>query len=223
MASFALPLAGDAISAGLSLFGGGGAAGTDRKQQLAAYGDLNATQAQQSEAGGADTGAASRYYQALLSGNPTAIAAATQPIANATAQQTQQQRQAIVANGGARTGGTNATTQNLNGNADATTADAVSRAQNGAAAPLASLGSEETGKGLQAASTLGSEATANRGQSDKIASQKGAALGAFTSSPEAAKFAKSVSGFLLGNGGNSGTFGSGAPTQVDPSDPSYNG
>lgn len=217
MAAFALPLAGDAISLGLGLFGGKGAAGTDRANELDAYGRLKSIGTQQTEAGGSDTGAASRYYQALLSGNPTAIASATQPIANATAAQTDAQRQAIVANGGARTGGTNAGTQTATTTADAATADAVSRVQGGAAAPLASIGEAETGKGLSAASNLGSLAEGSRAESNKEAQQTGSAIGSFVSSPEAAKFAKSVSGFLLGkNGGNTGTFGSDAPS-VDPS------
>lgn len=165
---------------------GGNAASTDRANELDAYGRVKSIGTQQDQAGASDSGAAARYYQSLLSGNPAAISAATQPIANATAQQTQQQRQAIVANGGARTGGTNAATQTLDGSADANTSDAVAKVQNGAAAPLATMGSDATGKGLQAADSLGNMANKNRTQSNDISQQ------------QSKEFGDAVSTFLLG-------------------------
>lgn len=145
-----------------------GGAGTDRGEELNAYGKLNAAGSTLTSAGADATGDATAYYKNLLSGNPAAVAAANQPEINAAAGQVQQQKQVIANQGGARTGGTNAATQQLTTDADAGVQDAIAKARGSAAPALAQIGSGETSEGLGATKALGSEATANREESAKL-------------------------------------------------------
>jgi len=147
---------------------GGTGQSTDRAQELDAYGNLNKAGTVGADTGATATGAATDYYTKLLSGNPATVAAATQPEQNAKAGQVNQERQVIANQGGARTGGTNAESQQLTTNADAGTEDAIAKARGSAAPALVQIGNQETGQGIQASSDLGQQATANRAESAKL-------------------------------------------------------
>ena len=147
---------------------GGRGQDTDRGEELNAYGKLNTAGTNLSGAGTSATGKATDYFSKLLSGNPAATAAAEQPALNAAAGGVQQQKQVIANQGGARTGGTNAETQQLTTNADAGVQDAAAKARSGAAGSLAQIGGQETGQGLDADKALSDAATANRVESAKL-------------------------------------------------------
>jgi hypothetical protein len=147
---------------------GGNGAATDRGEELASYGKLNSAGTNLSGAGANATGTATDYFTRLLSGNPAATAAAEQPALNAAAGQIQQQKQVIANQGGARTGGTNAATQQIGQTADAGVQDAAAKARSGAAGSLAQIGGQETGQGLDATKALSDAATANRTQSAQL-------------------------------------------------------
>ena len=145
-----------------------GGAATDRGEELNSYGKLNQAGTNLSGAGAGATGQATDYFSKLLSGNPAATASAEQPALNAAAGQVQQQKQVIANQGGARTGVTNAETQQLTTNADAGVEDATAKARSGAAGSLAQIGGQETGQGLDADKALSDAATANRVESAKL-------------------------------------------------------
>ena len=144
----------------------GSGADTDREQELANYGRLSSAGTNLTASGSSDTGDAAAYFKNLLNGNPNAVAAAAAPVTNVIAGQAAEAKKAIGV-GGDRTGGTNAETQNINSQARAQSADEIMKARGGAAPALAQVGAGETGAGLSADSTLGSEATANRAESYK--------------------------------------------------------
>lgn len=139
-------------------------ADTDRSQELANYGRLGKSADSLSSAGAGNTGAASDYFTKLLSGNPATVAAAAEPTTAAVSNETNQNKIQL-ANTGNRSGGTNAQSQQLTQGADADVADTIAKARGSAAPALAQIGGQETGQGLQADSTLGSEAIDNRKQS----------------------------------------------------------
>lgn len=176
-------------------------ADTDRAQQLANYGRLSAAGTNLGTSGASDTGDAAAYFKNLLSGNASTVAAAAAPVTNVIAGQAAEARKAIGA-GGDRTGGTNVTTQVLNDNARGQDTDAILKARGGAAAPLASIGGQETGQGLQADSTVGSEATANRAESYKehndAVENWGNVADTLAHNGAVQNFAKTIGGFLLG-------------------------
>ncbi len=157
---------------------GGSSAKTDRTTQLTAGGEANdiikslksigtdfigkgktdITRGQQ------DTEKASKYYSDILSGDPTKVMAAVAPESKAIADQTDQQKQAIARTGN-RTGGTNALSQDLNTKATAAVGDIVNKARAGAAGGVERTGAQftgtgvaETGEGIGATATAGSDA-----------------------------------------------------------------
>jgi len=143
---------------------GGNSANTDRKETLAGYGDLNKSFASLSKAGTnltsageSDTGKASRYYSAILSGNPAAVMQAAAPEINAIGKQSDAQKKDI-ANFGNRTGGTNQTSQAISTTNRGQVADVISGKRDTAAGAEAGIGAGETGAGLEA--TKGAAETA---------------------------------------------------------------
>ncbi len=163
---------------------GGNAGSTDRKETLAAYGDLgqvfnqlSSTGKSLTSAGAGDTGAASKYYQSLLSGNPSAVSAATAPEANAITSQANQQKKEMSSFGN-RTGGKVAAAQDLSSGTRGAIADVVAKERSGAAGGLTKLGTSETGQGISAtegagetASSLGNLSVKSRELSQKIHDQ----------------------------------------------------
>jgi hypothetical protein len=126
-----------------SLFGGSNPTLNNNIQNLGADAGFATGQGQ------TDTTAASKYYQDILSGNPTQMAESLAPQISTLQQQTQNQRNQT-ANFGNRSGGTAA----ANASADAANRGDIISAegglQSGAAGSLGSLGTTEQGIGLNA-------------------------------------------------------------------------
>ncbi len=156
---------------------GGNSASTDRKaeltnrgkeQDIAGYltklgGDLTGTGKKDTAAGLEDTGKASKYYSDILSGDPTKVMAAAAPEIKSITGQADQQKSEI-ARTGDRSGGTNAATQDLNTKVRQQIADLIAKQKGGAAKGLESTGAQvsnvglsETGQGVNATATAGSE------------------------------------------------------------------
>jgi hypothetical protein len=143
---------------------GGNSQDTDRSQELQNYGRLDASGSNNADAGAADTGAASKRFSSILSGDPNAVASAVAPTTNAVNAQENQQKEQI-SNFGNRSGGTNAATQSLTTNGIGKIADTVTGAGDDAAKSEASIGSGETGAANQADSTLAQASSTNRANS----------------------------------------------------------
>lgn len=143
----------------------GNSAKTDRSQTLTAYGDLNSIIKQLSGtgktltgAGASDTGAASKYFSDIVSGNPSKVMAAAAPEVNAIKGQATEQKKEIANLGGNRTGGTNQVTQDISTKARGQIADVISKQRTGAATQLGRIGAEETSSGIGATSNAGATA-----------------------------------------------------------------
>jgi len=175
---------------------GGSSAKTDRTTQLASekklfdLGDKLSGQGADflksgtgtTKTGLDDTAKASKYYSDILSGDPSKVLAAVSPQVNAVTQGADQEKKQLANLPGNRTGGTNATTQNLDTATRGKVADTIAQARPGAAAGVERTGAEASkvglaesgiGAGLEgqaegAFSTLDSNAIASRGQSQKI-------------------------------------------------------
>ena len=140
----------------------GGQSRTDRKQITDVY-KLFGQEAQSAvPAGESAVGDSLAYYKKLMSGDPAAQASAIAPVTNAVAGQQQQQKQALSSEGTARGGGTNAATQQTGDAASKAATDALTALMPGAASAEASIGGATAGRGLQAASNLGSLAEEER-------------------------------------------------------------
>jgi hypothetical protein len=137
---------------------------------LQSYGDLDSviSQLQQTgksttAAGASDTGAASKYFSDIVSGDPAKVMAAAAPEVNAIKGQATQQKKEIANLGGNRTGGTNAITQDITTNARGQIADVIAKQRGGAAGELGKIGAGETNAGTGATSNAGTTA-ANLGE-----------------------------------------------------------
>jgi hypothetical protein len=173
-----------------NVFGGSGAK-TDRKQQLAGFGDLSNLFNFGMNTGKNSTGAASDllgqaggYYSKLLGGDRAATLSAVAPTVNAATQQTDAAKRQIAGSGTARGGGVNATTQTLEdskrASIDAAVNDAKSKAATGATAvgsTLASQAGNLLGLGGQAAGDLTKLAGDSRTTSDALHQQKAQSTG----------------------------------------------
>jgi hypothetical protein len=144
---------------------GGNSAKTDRKETLKSYGSLESVISQLSgvgktttAAGAGDTGAASKYFSDIVSGDPSKVMAAAAPEVNAIKGQATEQRKAIANLGGNRTGGTNAATQDLATKARGQITDVIAKQRGDAAGELAKVGAGETGAGIGATSNAGATA-----------------------------------------------------------------
>lgn len=156
---------------------GGSSAKTDRTTQLTEEGNLDKVAASLRDVGGQlttagrsatqqgldDTSKASKYYSDILSSDPTKVAAAVSPEIKSVVGSTEQQKKQI-ANFGNRTGGTNALTQNLDASTRGVIGDTILKARGSAAGGLERTGAEtsrvglaETGEGIGATATAGSE------------------------------------------------------------------
>lgn len=97
-----------------------------------------------SNVGQQDTGAASGYYNDILSGDPSKIAEALAPEISANQQQTQQQKQTI-GQFGSRSGGNTAAGNAADTQSRANIVNLIGGEQNKAAGGLASLGTSNLG------------------------------------------------------------------------------
>lgn len=200
---------GSPLSAIFSLFGGSGAK-TDRKNQLAGFGDLNnvfnfalpnaeagytAGQQTQKSALGQLAGPA-QYYQSLLSGNRAATESAVAPVANAANAQADAQKKQIANSGTARGGGVNAVGQQIETGKNAAVDNAINQAKSGAAAGATGVAGATSkvgdsqlsaalnllGIGEKAASSLTSLAGNSRALSDDLHQQAGNQAGSIVGS-----------------------------------------
>jgi hypothetical protein len=144
---------------------GGSSAKTDRSQTLQSYGDLDSVISQLSQtgktttsAGATDTGAASKYFSDIVSGDPAKVMAAAAPEVNAIKGQATQQKKQIANLGGNRTGGTNAVSQDVSTNARGQIADVIAKQRTGAAGEIGKIGAGETSAGIGATSNAGTTA-----------------------------------------------------------------
>jgi hypothetical protein len=119
---------------------GGSAAKTDRKQQLAGFGDLSnlfnfGMKSGQNETGQSQDllGQAGGYYSKLLSGDRAATLSAVAPTVNAANSQTDATKRNIASSGTARGGGVNAVTASLDDSKRANIDNAVNDAKGKAA------------------------------------------------------------------------------------------
>ena len=148
---------------------GGSSASTDRKQTLESYGDLDSVIQQLSQvgktttsAGAQDTGAASKYYRDIVSGDPSKVMAAAAPEVNAIKNQATQQKKEAGNLGGNRTGGTNAILQDIGQKTRGAITDTVAKQRSNAAGALGTIGAGETAAGIGATTNSGT-AAANLG------------------------------------------------------------
>lgn len=144
---------------------GGSSASTDRKATLTSYGDLESVIGQLSKvgasttsAGATDTGAASKYYRDIVSGDPTKVMEAAAPEVNAVKAQATQQKKEIANLGGNRTGGTNAAVQDVGQKTRGAITDTIAKQRSNAAGNLATVGAGETAAGIGATSNAGTTA-----------------------------------------------------------------
>jgi hypothetical protein len=170
---------------------GGSAAKTDRKNQLAGFGDLNnlfnfgfASGTSETGAAQDQLGQAGSYYSKLLSGDRAATLSAVAPTTNAVNAQSDAAKRQIATSGTARGGGTNATGQSINDQTRAQIDTAVSNAKSGAAKgatevgnSMASQASNLLGMGTTAASNLTQLAGDSRAESDKLHQQTAKSTG----------------------------------------------
>jgi hypothetical protein len=171
-------------SPGGVLMCGGSSAKTDRAETLKSYGDLSDVFSTLNRSGkgllgsgASDTGKASKYYSAILSGNPSAVLEAAAPEINSINKEADAQKKDI-ANFGNRTGGTNATSQDISTAKRGQIADVISGKRAGAAEGEARIGAGETGAGIgavegagQTADELGNLSVKSRELSQKIHDQ----------------------------------------------------
>jgi hypothetical protein len=164
---------------------GGSAAKTDRKQQLAGFGDLSNLFNFGMNSGANETsqsqgllGQAGGYYSKLLSGDRSATLSAVAPTVSAANAQTDAAKRGISSSGTARGGGVNATTQTLEDQKRATIDNAVNAAKAGAAGgatqvggTMASQASNLLGMGESAASNLTADAGNSRYESNQLRNQ----------------------------------------------------
>lgn len=160
---------------------GGNSANTDRKESLkdysmleGAFDTLSKAGKSNMSAGASDTGKASNYYSAILSGNPAAVMSAAAPEVNAIGKEADAQKKDI-ANFGNRTGGTNQITQAMDTTKRGQVADVISGKRGEAAGAEARIGAGETSAGIGAtegasttATNLGELASKNRQISQQI-------------------------------------------------------
>ena len=114
---------------------------------------LNALQKSAIPTGMDATGRALGYDQALLSGDPAAMATAIAPETNAVAGQTEQAKKAISSEGTSRGGGVNAELQKTADLPTKTAVDTITALQPKAAAATAGIGGGLTSAGESAAGT----------------------------------------------------------------------
>jgi hypothetical protein len=141
---------------------GGSSAKTDRTTQLFSEGQakdigsflktlgpqLTAKGATDVNTGLADTGKASKYYSDILSGDPNKVLAAVQPEVNSITANADATKKTL-ATGSNRSGGSNATAQQVDDKSRGQITDTIAKAKPGAAAGLESTGSQVSGVGLQ--------------------------------------------------------------------------
>jgi hypothetical protein len=139
-----------------------GIGGVNSKQQNQAVGNLNnlynfglSTGKNSLSAGANDQGAASSYFQKILSGNRAATLQSVQPETSAVQSGADAQRRQQAAMGTARGGGVASTNQQQKDAVMKQIDDAIFGARPGAATQTAQLGSAETEQGLQATQIAG--------------------------------------------------------------------
>jgi len=190
---------GSPLSAIFSLFSGSGAK-TDRKYQLAGFGDLSnvfnfalpnaeagytAGQATQKDAL-SQLASPAQYYQSLLSGNRTSALNAVAPVTNVVNAQSDAQKRQLASSGTARGGGVNAVGQQLETSKQSAIDTAVNQAKAGAAAGATKVAGETSkvgdsqlnaalnllGIGAKSAENLTDLAGNSRAESNALHNQK---------------------------------------------------
>jgi hypothetical protein len=170
---------------------GGSAAKTDRKNQLAGFGDLNNLFNFGMKSGANETGQsqdllgqAGAYYSKLLSGDRASTLSAVAPTVNAANATTDAAKRSIATSGTARGGGVNATTQTLDdqkrASVDSAINDAKSKAAGGATAvggTMASQAGNLLGVADSSATSLTSLAGNSRAESNALHQQTAKSTG----------------------------------------------
>lgn len=148
------------------IFGiGGEASKTDRSKELGAWGTLGDVGTFGSKSGQKNAGAAGDYWQAILSGDKDKIAKAIAPQTQVIQGQAQQKKNQV-AEFGNRSGGSNASSQMIDTEANKEVQDLINTLIPQAATNLGNLGTQELSIGENAAGTLGQQTEAAR-QADK--------------------------------------------------------
>jgi hypothetical protein len=195
------------------LFGIGMGPSTQEKQQSGDIGDLAnfAT-----SAGESDITSANNFWQSVLSGDPSQISKVLGPLMSTVNKQGQQQKKTL-AEFGNRSGGTNATAQNIDDNTRTTVDSAISSLTGNAAGALGATGSSLLSTGLsgheaafESADTIQKQRSAQINDIFKsIASfaaapfTGGASLASLTGSPSGGGFRNPFGGGGGGGGWNS--------------------
>jgi hypothetical protein len=170
---------------------GGSAAKTDRKQQLAGFGDLSNLFNFGMNSGQAETGQsqdllgqAGGYYSKLLSGDRNATMSAVAPTVTAANAQSDASKRGIAASGTARGGGSNAATLTMDDSTRSTIDNAVNGAKAGAAqgatatgGTMASQAGNLLGMGESAATNLTGLAGNSRFESNQLHQQAAQSTG----------------------------------------------
>jgi hypothetical protein len=143
----------------------GNSSSTDRSQTLTAYGaldksigNLQNTGTALTDSGASSTGAATKYYSDILSGDPNRVAAAQAPQA-AQGQEQGSQLLKQIANFGNRSGGNNQTIQNFGSTLRGNLIKGAGDARGAAAGNLANIGGQQTGQGVGATEGAASAAS----------------------------------------------------------------
>lgn len=148
------------------IFGvGGEASKTDRKNELDAWNTLGDLSHFGAGEGKKNIGQASNYWSDILSGDQKKLAAAIAPQTQVIQGQKQQQKNQL-AEFGNRSGGTNASGQMIDVNADKAVQDLINTLIPQAASHLENIGGKELDLGASTAGTLGEQTEAAR-QADK--------------------------------------------------------
>jgi hypothetical protein len=175
---------------------GGSAAKTDRKQELAGFGQLNNLFNFGMQSGSNETsqsqgllGQAGSYYSSLLSGNRQATMQAVSPTVNAANAQTSAAQRGIATSGTARGGGANQTALTLGDQNRSNIDNAVNAAKAGAAGGATSTGGTMAsqagnllGLGENAATSSTGIAANSRFESNALHEQSVQAAGNLTNS-----------------------------------------
>lgn len=167
---------------------GGSGASTDRKQQLAGYGDLSNVFNTGMNSGTSgvnqgqnDLGSAAGYSSKILNGDRSSIMSALSPQISSITGQADAGRRQEAAMGTSRGGGTNAGNQQQNQKEQGAISSAVGGAQPAAAQSLAGVGGTEAGLGanlLGLGNSAASNLTGDAINSYKTTSAQNAAAGA---------------------------------------------
>jgi hypothetical protein len=150
---------------------GGQSEKTDRKNTLQTYGELAQVTQQQGQQGAAATGAATKRYSDLLSGDPSRLLQASAPTINAITGAADTEKKEIANLGGSRAGGSNAATQKIASDTSGKIGNVVAGQQDKAASSLTDIGAQESSNAQNATVARMSGSIGSRMDSAKINKQ----------------------------------------------------